>query len=254
MKKIKSSDNHKGVAVVEVEPPITNRAAYLAANPEARRVHEEHIRAITGQHNEMVFGRLDKVLEAVRADATITLPVFEQMVDSSLPAKSVFRGLVNKAEKSRQTGESLLLWSETLPGKKLTRDFYEQHKHELVDAAGRTISFELCEWYIKSARSVDSHIDNILDAWKYRQPMLLALGIEDDAERPPGKPVTPPDPLANLNEIFNPAEISACWESFLKNPRYCPNGQIRDDWREMLKIQWQPAFDTVEQVKKALGI
>jgi len=250
---------HRGAVVTETEreevmQPETNRAAYLAANPEAKRVHEAHIARFTaGYHGWQGATAFAAAIQRIRQNPKMDMAAVESEITRALPLRLTARAFVLKADDVRDLGNILIEWQETLPGRKFTRDFYEQHKAEFTDEAGLVIPFEQLEWLMRVARSEQSPVDDLLTAWKCRQPMLLALGLED-AERPPGKPVAPSDPLTQLQEIFNPAEIAERWTAFKNNPRYCPNGVLRDEWREMLAEQWKPAFKMVDEVKAALGV
>ena len=253
---------HRGVAMVDVEPinepvvlqPESNRAAYLAAHPEARKVHESHMArfaaAYRGWQGNQTFA---EVLAEVRANPKISLDEALAAITRSLPLRATAQSFVLKANNARELGEILIEWQETLPGRKFTRDFYEQHKREFMDEAGLIIPFEQLEWLIRVARAEKEPVDDLLTAWKCRTPMLLALGLED-AERPPGKPVIQADEVAKLQEIFDPAEIETRWNAFLSSPRYCPNGVIRDEWKEVLMHQLKPTFILMEKVKRALGV
>ena len=136
---------HRGVAMVDVEPinepvvlqPESNRAAYLAAHPEARKVHESHMArfaaAYRGWQGNQTFA---EVLAEVRANPKISLDEALAAITRSLPLRATAQSFVLKANNARELGEILIEWQETLPGRKFTRDFYEQHKREFVDEAG----------------------------------------------------------------------------------------------------------------------
>lgn len=207
---------------------LTNRAAYLAANPEARRVHEEHMAEFRAKFAALADG-----------------------------LKPVLHGIVDKAEQLRQIGICLVFFCETLPGGRLTRDLYEQHKHEFVDARGQSVAFELLEYAIKVARENTVPINSLHRALKYHQPLLVATGDVEfvlESTPPPQKAVPPPDPLVDIKKIMNPAAIQDAWKRLQANPNYFRGGHLREDLRDTLIEDFKPVFELVDKIKAEFAV
>jgi len=220
--------NHRGATMTEREPVYTNRQAFLDAHPEAKRVHEAHMREFREKLSALSDG-----------------------------LKPILHGIVDKAEQLRQLGIVLCFFCETLPGGRLTRDLYEQHKHEFVDARGQSVQFELLEWSIKVARENLEPIDNLHQALKYRQPLLVATGELSfvlESAPPPQKSVPPPDLLNEMKKLLNPAALPDVWARLRCNQNYFTNGRLRETLRATLVEELAPTFRAVDEIKRELGI
>jgi hypothetical protein len=223
-----TTENHRGVAVSSREPDeLTNREAYLRAHPEARRVHDEHMKEFRERFAALADG-----------------------------LKPILHGIVDKAEQLRQLGIVLVFFCDTLPGGRLTRDLYEQHKHEFLDGHGQSVPFELLEWSIKVARENLEPIDNLHLALKYKQPLLVATGelaFVLESAPPPQKSVPPPDALADIKKLFNPAAITDAWSRLKASPHYFRDGKLRDSLRLTLLEEWKPTFAAVDEIRRQFG-
>jgi hypothetical protein len=164
---------------------------------------------------------------------------------------------VAKAESARQIGIALIEFTDTLPGKKLTRDFYEQTKHWFADAQGVPAAFELLEWFMAVARKNESPIESMATALKYVQPLLLSSGdpaFQLVSDATPKQRIPPQDEWGKLTSWLENPELEQTWNALKKNPAYFPDGHLRADLRTMLAEEWKPKFAVIEEFRKELGI
>jgi len=236
---------------------LTNRAAYLASNPEARRVHEEHMAEFREKVATLGSGNISAVISEIRRNNDLTEEKIIGMITQNLPAKSVMLSMIYSAEKSRQIGITLLNWSETLPGRRLTVDLYEQHKHELVDPHGRIATYQQIMWWIDQAKKHPEPIVNLYESLKCYQGLLIANSLGEkweDSNRRMQKAVPPPDPLVDLKKILDPASLKDTWKRLQANSDYFHGGHLREDLRDTLIEDFRPVFELVEQIKREFAV
>jgi hypothetical protein len=204
------------------------RAAFLAANPEARKIHQAHIKAFHKAYEKFEDG---------------------------LP--SLLHGIVDKAEQLRQLGNVMTEFAQSLPGGKFTRDLYEQHKQEFTDSRGQSVSYELLVWSIKVADMYHDPIVDFNSAIKCRQPLLLATGEEEfrleAATVDRGSVVTPPDALKQMRSLLDPAKLNDAWQKLKSDEHYFSGGALVAHQREILVEEWKPVFELVDEVRAALA-
>jgi hypothetical protein len=210
------------------EMSSTGRADYLAANPKAAKLQAVQLAEFHARFTAMTSG-----------------------------LKTILHGIVDKAEQSRQIGIVLIEFVETLPGKRLTPDFYEQLKPEFTDDQGRLISLELLEWFMKVAHHNLDPISNFETALKWRQPLLLATGDPDfkleitreAVQRPEAK-----DEWGRLKEWMSNPDLEDWWTKLHQNAAYFPKGRMRPDLRAMMAEEWKPKFKVLDELRTELGI
>lgn len=236
---------------------LTNRAAYLASNPDARRVHEEHMAEFRAKFSDLQVGKIKEVIDAIRQNPDMTEVEVLEILPANLPASVAVKTIIVSTEKSRQAGISLMNWCETLPGRRLTIDLYEQHKHELVDSRGISLTYPEIMWFIGLAKTnKDKPIETLYEAIKYRQGLLIANSEGESWEdvRPPQKAVPPPDPLVDIKKIMNPAAIGDAWKRLQANPNYFRGGHLREDLRDTLIEDFKPVFELVDKIKAEFAV
>lgn len=214
-----------------VTPTATPRELYLAANPKAR-AHQE----------------------AFAAEFAARLASFQH---GDLPLGTLLRGLVDKSEQARQIGIVLLEFTDTLPGKKLTRDLYEQMKHLFRDDQGRQLNLELLEWFMRVARHNQNPIADIQTALKWNQPLLLGSGDVEftlETERPQLQRIPPKDEWGKLTAWLENPELEQNWSRLKTNPSYFPGGHLRPDLKAMMIEEWKPKFAVLDELRSELGI
>lgn len=210
----------------EAEP--TAREMYLAANPAAARLQTAHLSEFRNKLGELLDG-----------------------------LNPMLRQFVNKAECARQIGIILLELVDTLPGKRLTQDFYEQMRAEFVDAQGRVLPLELLEWFMKCARSNAASIEDMGTALRWNQTLLLA---SDDAsfrlepDPMPKHRLTHLDELGRLKSWFEKSDVVQTWQALKQNPRYFPDGHLRPDLREIMAEEFKPQLAVMDEMKRELGL
>lgn len=230
MKKIKG-ENHRGVSVLEPadRTAITNHAAFLSANPEARLIHEEHVREFR--------------------------TVWAAFEDGLRP---VLHAIVDKAEQLRQLGGVMTEIARSLPFGKFTRDFYEQMKHEFTDATGQSIGFELLEWSIRVAKDYPDPITGFNEAIKCRQCLLLATG-EDEfrleaTATDRGSVVKTADSLRQMRSLLDAATWKERAEKFFSDTNYFKNGKLVEHQRDLLIEEWREPLEIASKMKTILGL
>jgi len=204
----------------------TPRATYLATNPEAKKLHNCQVKEFRRKYCDFI--------------------------DGGVELKGLFKSFIKKADQAREIGIVLIEFCESLPGAKLTRDFYEQEKEFFTDGQGRPVSFDMLQWFMRIARENLDPIADIATALKYRQPMLLATGDNElvlQSERPQQRHVPPPDNLATFKEMLNPSEWIDAWKQLQSNENYCPDGHFRDTLREILNEQLAPTFPVWHEIE-----
>jgi hypothetical protein len=212
-----------------VEPEPTAREAYLAAHPQARELQESAIAEFRAK--------------------------FAKLLDGLKPLLWQF---VAKAELTREIGIVLLELADSLPGKKLTRDFYEQMKSLFVDAQGMQITFEQLEWFMKIARSrPDAPIVDMRGALPCLQPLLLTAGDAEFqlvSDAPPKQRIPPPDEFVQITSFFEKADLVETWARFKGNEKYWADGHLRPEVRMILAEELKPKLAVIEELRREVGI
>lgn len=208
------------------EPEVTALEAYRAANPKLKAVQDA------------LVAELHKARANFREGLS---PLLHQVI--------------SKAEAARQVGIIYSDFADTLSGKKLTRDFYEQARGLFTDAAGLVDSFELVEWHIRIARSNLEPITDIQTAIKWNQLMLLGSGDEEFqllADPTIKERIPPKDELGQLQSWLEYPEVVAVWEKLKANPHYFKDGHLRPDLRATLAEELRPVFTVLDELKAEL--
>ena len=225
-----------------LHPPSSSgaREEFLAANPGAR-VHQA---AFEREFKERYARWRPRALPAVKEVISLT-------------------------EEARQMGIVLLEFVESLPGKKLTVDFYEQLKSTVFrDEHGQTIALELLEWFMRTARNNALPITSFRAADKYNQPVLFeaqAQAIVAEGEVAEGlyervqaamlkNRVPPKDAWTEITDWFEGSAIEEQWSKLKANPHYYPDGHLREDLREMYAAHLAPKFKVLDELRRELGI
>src|SRR5208283_423398 len=120
--KHKTSDNDKRNLKVAAMAS-GSRGDFLAAHPEARKLQTAHLKEITR--------RIGNYRKSIKLFAT---------------------ELMNKANEARAIGVLIMDFLDTLPGKQLTTDFWQQMEGLFVDPHGQKITQDNLKWFVKIAR------------------------------------------------------------------------------------------------------
>lgn len=207
---------------------LTAREVYLAANPNANAVQAA---LLTEYHTRRT--RLRDGLSSI---------LFQ---------------FVDKVEEARQIGIVLVELAEALPGRKITRDFYEQMRGLFTDATGQCDSFEMLEWYQRLARSNAEPITEFQTAMKWHTPLLLASGDPEFqlVSEPMVKERVPPkDELGQLRSWLDNPSVVSVWQQLKLNPRYYQDGHMRPDLRERMAEEFKDLINMVDELKRELGL
>lgn len=220
------------------EPPereVSALAAHNAAHPEIKQLRDEAVGRFVELFNKLLDGIND-----------------------------VLGGLVLKAETARQAGIYLVEFADTLPGKRITRDFYEQAKDLFRDARGQTIPFETIELLAAHARKQTAPIETIAAALQWKQ---LLFSVSDEtafklvSEPVAKKRIPPPDEFGRVSGFIEKPDLEdfvKSWEALKQNPNYFPGGHIRDDLKEMYASEWRPKLEKIrpvfDEIERELGL
>lgn len=210
------------------EQPVSPLDAFRAANPKVKEVQ-------------------DALLEELH----------QRRVAHREGLSPLLHKFINKAEQARLVGIVYLEFADTLAGKKLTRDFYEQAKHLFTDAAGLVDSFEMVEWYMRQARHNPEVIDSIQTAIKWHQTQLLASGEAEfqlEVETVVKNRIPPKDELGKLQSWLENPEVVDVWERLKQNPNYFQNGHLRPSLRATMAEEFRPIIAVVDELKAELGL
>lgn len=164
---------------------------------------------------------------------------------------------VNKAEQARLVGIVYLEFADTLAGKKLTRDFYEQARPLFTDATGLVDSFEMIEWYMRQARHNPEVIDSIQTAIKWHQTQLLASGEPEfqlEVETVVKNRIPPKDELGRLQSWLENPEVVDLWKRLKENPNYFQDGHLRPSLRATMAEEFRPIIEVVDELRAELGL
>lgn len=210
------------------EKELTPREAYLSANPNAHAVQSALLTEYHTRRTQLRSG-----------------------------LSSILFQFVDKVEEARQIGIVLVELADALPGRKLTRDFYEQMRDLFTDAQGQCDSFEMLEWYQRIARSNAEPILEFQTALKWHTPLLLASGEPEFqlvSEAVVKERVPPKDELGQLRSwLDNPAVVNV-WKQLKQNPIYYKDGHLRPDLRERMAEEFRELIHMVDELKKELGL
>ena len=215
---------------VKAKWPAKNaRADYLAANPKAAELQKAHLKEITrriGAYRKKMLGRAQDWIDA--------------------------------ANEARAIGILINDFLDTLPGKQMTTDFWGQMEKLFVDPYGNPITQDQLKWFVKVANAAPAPFKDILGALAYRQPLLLAAGdnelLELIGERPPQTLHAPPNPLNELKTVLNHVELQGIFKRLRGDVNYCPGGRLRDDLREILRVELAPTKKILDELWTELGM
>lgn len=206
----------------------TDRENYLASNPAAKELQDAQLKEFHERFVKLISG-LNPILFA----------------------------FVDRAEQARQIGIVLIELAESLPGRRITPDFYHQMKPAFTTADGRVIELNMIEWFIKQARSHTEPIDNIQTALRWNQTLLLASGEPEfqlELQTIKKERVQPKDELGQLQSWLEYPELVATWNKLKGNPKYFQNGHLRESLRETMAEEFRETMKVIEEIKIELGL
>lgn len=229
--------------------PTTALAEFRAANPKVRALQDAQVAEFRVKFSELLGGEF------------------------ALPR--VLHAFVDKAELARQIGIVLIEFAETLAGKKLTLDFYEQAKELFTDAHGQCVPFEQLQWFMAVPRKYPEPITQMRQALECRQLLLVVSGEADfalqaESQRGPQTPHPEPDPMETLFTLFDGAPVCAAVEKLKSQAGYWvvsddgrSDGQaaerrLRSDLVAAMRLELGPKLEQFDAartfVKEQLGI
>jgi hypothetical protein len=205
----------------------TARAEFLAQNPKAAALQKKTIAEFLRYAN----GYFDDVSE-------------------------VTKKFITGAENARVAGTYLTEYVESLPGKKLTPDFYEQEKSMFVKRDGMRISLDQLNWFMGVAERRKEKFELISDVFPIGKDMLLQSGELPLIDRGPQSPHIPPEPTVALKAYFD-SSLAETINALRSNEKYCPGGHLRPDLKPLLFEDLKPKLaawdDSREWLRQELG-
>jgi hypothetical protein len=205
-----------------------SRADYLATNPRARQLQDAQLKQITER-----IGHFRKKMIGVARD------------------------FVKAANDSREIGILIIDFLDTLPGKQLTTDFWQQMEGLFIDCFGNPISQEQLKWFVSIANKNPKPFENIIEAFQFRQTLMLASGADElilESERGPQTSHSPTNPLLELKNVLAFARLEDVYKRLSSDQNYFPDGHLRPDLRDTLIVELKPTFELVDKLKLELGV
>jgi len=151
-----------------------------------------------------------------------------------------------------EIGTFYLELCDSLPGKKMTVDFWRQYAPMFVDKNGTQIKQDQLEWAAKIARANPDGFKEIGDVFGYRQQMLGVGGYELVGEAPG----TTAHKIAYYNQLFtvlNINKLEAVITGLESDEKFGPIEEWDSDTRHRAYIQLNPFFEKVHAIEKALA-
>jgi hypothetical protein len=170
---------------------------------------------------------------------------------------------IDLANDMREVGLYYNEIKESLPGKKMTIDFFRQYALLFTDTEGKQIPFEQLEYFGKLAtvpefeRIKGGGDGTVLEGFNvmlsYKQAMFGATGfLELEAERPPQQ-AHDVNYYAKVLEKLEYSSLKAPIEKMEADPNFGPIEQWPSERREKFWIQVKPMVDFIETLKRKLG-
>ena len=215
---------------------ITRRDHYIAENPMAGTVQDAQVKHIC------------KLISRYVRDV-----------------KGSIAGMVDSAELARQIGIAIIEFEDTLPGKRLTEDFWRgdggRFRQIFKTVSGFSIEREQLEWFAMVARRYKYPITNILDVLPIQKQLLLATG-EDEfqliGQREAQNKKAAIDEWGEITEWVEGLDIFSKWKAARMNAHYFPNGHLRSDLKETWSEHWKPKLEDLdrfrEDIRRELGV
>jgi hypothetical protein len=223
---MRTKKNDKAKSGTE-KPASTARADYLESNPKAAELQRAHLKEITTRIGNYRVKMLKRAQD-----------------------------WIDTANEARDIGVLINDFLDSLPGKQMTTDFWEQIGKLFKDQFGNPITQDQLKWFVKVANAAPKPFDNVIAAMAYRQPMLLAAGdpgiLELESERPPQLLHAPPNPLNELKTMLNHSELEDIIMRLRSDTNYCPGGRMREDLRATLRVELEPTFRLVDEIRREL--
>jgi hypothetical protein len=182
-----------------------------------------------------------------------------QQIRKSVPAfraqlKLAVGHLIKSAEMGRQLGLAILAYEKTLPGGELTVDFWNQVGSQFIDTTGRPITREMMTWFVKIARKYSEPIQDVMDAFQCRQPLLLASGepeFELVGQREGETAATPKNEWLELKGwIEGIDEQNQVLGRLRANANYFPGGHLNPETKELLAVQLRPQIKALDEIRE----
>ena len=211
-----------------VKKETTAIEEYHAANPKVAKLHAVQIKNILKHVNGFY--------------------------DEMRPALMSF---VAGAENARRAGVLLKEFEETLPGKRLTIDFFQQFKDSFKDAKGQSIPYDQIQWFIRLADQRQEPFRLVSDIAPVYKQLLIGSGELEVEGRAPQSPHAPQAPTEALKSYFS-TDIVKTIQSLRENVNYCPEGHLRPDLKELLLVDMKPKLsawdDARDWLRQELGV
>lgn len=220
---------------------ITPRAAFLESHPEARALQTAALAAIA----EAMTGITDK---------------FGQTIKDFV---------ASNGRELWEAGVKIADFIETLPGRELSVDFYEQLRAEFVDQRGRPIRHDILVWLASIARKYpDGKIETfkVIEMWRdmvfyFAEEKNLKLLTDKPREpvRSPSNPYLDVFAVIHTKAAHEHRELDEAVKAFRENPQFGDFHTLKErrlDLYQELRANFQTALShrnaDAEQLEKLL--
>lgn len=168
--------------------------------------------------------------------------------------------LISGGEMARQIGDKIRNYADTLPGHKITEDFWQQIQDKLRLADGRQVTVEMLKWYEKVSRVNDAKpITTIFQVPPMPQMMLIGeTEWEASKSRAPQHARAPKNPYTIFSERLQADAILHELDELEQHPAY-GNGDLRflksarPDLHYELHQRFDATIDACRKGKERLG-
>ena len=200
-----------------------SRSNYLKAQPEQLAVENATVKKITGK-----FGALSK-----RTSAWI-----EEGIDL--------------ANDWHEVGLFYIELCDSLPGKKMTTDFWVQHYRDIFkDKNGKQIEQDQLEWIAKFARANPDGFKDISGVFAYRQQMLGAAGFELVGDAP-GTTAHVVPYYSKLFTLLDTKKLDGVLKGLESDANYGTIDSWDSERKQRVFIQLEPFFKRIHEMEKKL--
>ncbi len=196
---------------------------------------------------EIVSGEIAAMIDNINQKAIEYQPLVKGLVDNT----------VSTANMAREIGILIDQLVDTLPGKEMTRDFWEtKYQFFFRDAKKQLITFEMMAFFRSASRQIKKPLtaEDIQTALYYRQTLLGAAGFELEGERQPGHAH---EPRSVWNEFTDLMEMEKKLQSVMQKLAQDSNYGPIEKWpkhnKESARVQLEPLKKRLDEMWRKLN-
>ena len=140
---------------------------------------------------------------------------------------------------------------DSLPGKKMTVDLWQQHKSLFIGKDGKQITQDQLEWAGKLARAKQDGFTEIQEVFGYRQQMLGSAGLELVGDAP-GTTAHKISFYNKLFDVLDTKKLDTVLSGIENDKNYGPVESWDSERRQRVWIQTQPFFKKIHELENKL--